>query len=233
MNGYVEFAQRVQAGGGPERVVLVNDGSGSMFDDDWEPTRIAGVIEAGSALIRAKAEQYEHDEIGIVLFGTRAHLLHKAVAAGPNSETLLEAMAAAEEKAREAEGCTNMTAGLEMAGSILEGRRVTTGLTERLARLVFGDNGAAPNPNARRRVILLTDGCHNHGPGPRKIATQLKGAGTVIDCIGIGGSPKEVDEKLLKALASPDAEDRPRYRFIGDKQGLIRTYKKLAGRLRA
>jgi hypothetical protein len=50
----------------------------------------------------------------------------------------------------------------------------------------------------------------------------------IIDCIGIGGSPKDVDEKLLKEIASRNHDGSIRYCFIGDQQQLLRKYENLA-----
>ena len=86
--------------------------------------------------------------------------------------------------------------------------------------------------NHRGRIVLLTDGYHNTGRDPLPIAKELKGAGVCIDCIGIGGEPSDVDEDLLKAIASTHADGvTPRYAFIGDKADLIQRFEELAGRI--
>lgn len=227
MQAYTQFASRMDDGEQPERLVLVNDVSGSMKDSDWPPTRLAGAVEAGCALIRIKAQQSADDEVGVVAFSFSGWVMHGAAAAGRNATALTRAM-----QALRVGGGTNMSAGLETAGTLLDGRPAGRRLVERVSRWVFGQGDGPQRPQFRRRVILLTDGCHNEGPSPRKVARALKDAGTVIDCIGIGGGPAEVDEKLLKDLASQDPDGKPRYRFIGDKSKLISTYKKLANRIR-
>lgn len=50
-----------------------------------------------------------------------------------------------------------------------------------------------------RRIILLTDG---QGGYPLQTAESLKQRGVVIDAIGVGDQPSDVDEKLLRAVAS-------------------------------
>jgi len=236
MDANVQFAQELETDGQRERLILVNDGSASMSQDDWKPSRMAGAVQASIALIQAKARRHADDEVGVVLFGAEAKALHLPVAAGPGKEELVQAVEKAEDKWADIGGCTDVTAGLEMAGRMLDGRPPVNRLTERLLGLVFGGSGSAPasaaSPNSQRRVILLTDGGHNCGDDPQKIAKSLKQAGTIIDCIGIGGSPNEVDEGLLKSLASPGPDGKPRYRFIGDPGRLIQTYRHLAGRLR-
>ena len=79
---------------------------------------------------------------------------------------------------------------------------------------------------------MLTDGEHNGLSNPEKVADRLKNAGVIIDCIGIGGTPNDVDEKLLKKIASRDRNGSIRYCFIGDQQALIRKYETLARHIR-
>ena len=79
---------------------------------------------------------------------------------------------------------------------------------------------------------MLTDGEHLGDENPVTIAARLKKAGVIIDCIGIGGSPKDVDEKLLKQIASRNSDGSVRYCFIGDQQELIRKYQSLAQHIR-
>ena len=79
---------------------------------------------------------------------------------------------------------------------------------------------------------MLTDGEHLGDENPVTIAARLKKAGVIIDCIGIGGSPKDVDEKLLKQIASRNPDRSIRYCFIGDQQELIRKYQSLAQHIR-
>jgi Mg-chelatase subunit ChlD len=80
------------------------------------------------------------------------------------------------------------------------------------------------------QVILLTDGQHNTGESPHRVADRLKNH-AVINCIGIGGTRTCVDEKLLKYIASYRPDGTKRYRWIGDKQGLVEHFQNLAGRI--
>jgi len=79
------------------------------------------------------------------------------------------------------------------------------------------------------QVVMLSDG-HNTGGSPRKVAGELKEF-AVVECVGIGGRPDDVDEALLKALASAGSDGEPRYRWIGDKERLVRHFHNLAGRI--
>ncbi len=101
---------------------------------------------------------------------------------------------------------TNIAAGLDAARSIVA--------------------GAGTN----HQVVLLTDGEHNFGPKPHDVARTLRRI-AVLETVGIGGSPADVDEKLLKAIASAHPDGRKRYRWIGDQEELVAHFEKLAGRL--
>lgn len=86
--------------------------------------------------------------------------------------------------------------------------------------------------NCTKRVILLTDGNYNYDGSPLRIAHRLKDAGVVIDCIGIGGSPEDVEDEKLKGIASRNTDGSARYCFIADQQNLIRKYEELAHHIR-
>jgi Mg-chelatase subunit ChlD len=81
--------------------------------------------------------------------------------------------------------------------------------------------------NAINHVILLSDGCHNVGRNPKNISDKLKKHAT-IECVGIGGSPKDVDEQLMKYIASSRPDGTKRYRWIGQKETLVKHFQSLA-----
>ncbi|MCK4401700.1 VWA domain-containing protein, partial [bacterium] len=78
-----------------------------------------------------------------------------------------------------------------------------------------------------KRIVILTDG---QGGNPLNIAAKLKKENVVIDVIGIGGSHSEVNEPLLKKVASV-VDGVLRYRFIGDRNNLVAHFTKIAGSL--
>ena len=82
--------------------------------------------------------------------------------------------------------------------------------------------------NIQGHIVLLTDGDHNCPGFPRDWANRLKGSGVIIDCIGIGGSPSDVNEHLLRDIASIDESGRPRYRFIADSDSLLLEFREMA-----
>ncbi len=74
-----------------------------------------------------------------------------------------------------------------------------------------------------REILFLTDG-HNTGSCPIPVADRLKQRGCRIYTVGIGSEPEDVDEALLKQMASRDASGRPLYRFIHDQSRLVRHF---------
>lgn len=101
-------------------------------------------------------------------------------------------------------GATNMQAGCQSARNIL-------------VRYIGTES----------QVVLLTDG-HNTGRSPKEIAKELRQF-AVIESVGIGGSPADVDEELLKEISSAYPDGTKRYRWIGDKEKLVEHFHNLAG----
>lgn len=79
------------------------------------------------------------------------------------------------------------------------------------------------------QVVLLSDG-HNNEQQPIPVAEDLKKF-AIIECVGIGGRPQDVDERLLRNIASAYPDGKKRYRWIGDKERLVRHFHNLAGRI--
>lgn len=102
-------------------------------------------------------------------------------------------------------GCTNIYAGLIMAEQI------------------------ATNSYGPIHIVLLSDG-RNTDDDPRPVAERLKHRAR-IDTVGIGRQ-ESVDENLLKAIATTDANGPTRYRWIGQKQQLVEHFHHLAGGIR-
>ncbi len=80
----------------------------------------------------------------------------------------------------------------------------------------------------RAHIVMLTDGQGGHPVGTSK---QLKQSGAIIETIGVGNIRSDVDEPLLKKVASV-VNDRILYRFIHDREELVQYFTtQVAGRL--
>jgi len=230
---YLDSADSIQANQRPETVMSLVDLSPSMDDDDWKPSRLAGAITANIKLMEIKSARHRQDKIGLIGFWEKASVLHAPVNAGTELNSLKNAL----ENARG--GCgTNFTAALELAEQMLIHPSGTSsdGSLLRMLSKIFCETGPSETntsyTSAVKRIILLTDGDHNQGGNPTRIADRLKNSGVVIDCIGIGGSPRDVNETLLRQIASRKPDGSIRYWFIGDQEKLVRTYESLARHIR-
>ena len=80
-----------------------------------------------------------------------------------------------------------------------------------------------------KHAVFLTDGLNNRRD-PVKAAARLQELAT-LSCVGIGDRD-EIDEGLLRRMASSHSDGRPRYRWIGDgPEELIAHFRQLAGRI--
>ena len=236
---YLNVANSVTSDSRSECVMTLIDLSPSMDDDDWNPSRKTGAIKANIELIKAKARCHPSDMIGIIGFAGATRVLHDLVCLSGGIKSLQKAL-------KNPSGCrggTNFTAALELAQEHLLGRKTkhtSNFISRMLAELLYEEDTPVTrrtkqhqnNGKELKRIILLTDGEHNQGGPPIKLASDLKNAGVVIDCIGIGGSHQDVDEKLLKQIASRNSDGSIRYCFIGNQQQLLRKYETLAHHIR-
>ena len=222
-----------------ELIFVLIDFSPSMGADDYQPSRKLGAIEANRRLIEAKAASFPDDQIAIIAFCGEARCLHRPVAAGAHCEQLYRSL----QEDASLSGGTDFSAALALAQEGLLGSRpakTSSGWLARMASNIFLES-FDPNPPASTlqggrgvtmRIIMLTDGEHNCDGDPVRIATGLKQAGVIIECIGIAGSHRQVDEAMLKRIVSRDGAGKPRYCFIGDTSNLIRKYKSMANQIR-
>ena len=80
--------------------------------------------------------------------------------------------------------------------------------------------------NAKSHIILLTDG---FGECPLSIPEEIKQQyDTIIDVVGIGGSRDDVNEYLLREVATTEVDGTNHYRFIADARTLKQHYRQLA-----
>ena len=231
---YLDFATRIQSNAAVETLMTLIDLSPSMDSDDWKPTRKAGAITANKELIKNKLKSHPQDRMGIIGFGSNARLLHAPVCISKGVQGLQRAL-----NDPDASGGTNFTAALALAETCFLGKatRPESNFFSRMLSEIFVEpenHKCQPDrdDDSLKRIIMLTDGEHNTGGSPLAIASNLKNTGVIIDCIGIGGSPSDVDENLLKQIASKNPDGSIRYCFIGDQQQLLRKYQSLAQHIR-
>jgi len=183
----------------PIDTAIVIDVSVSMEDGDYYPTRLDGGIEAGIEYVNVRAKKHSNDRIAVVSFSDSG-----CIVLGLTNISKRNRIVSAIESLM-IEGGTNITTGLQKAISIFSRDK---------------------EPGCLRRVILLTDG---HGGYPVSTAEKLKNKySAVIDVIGIGGSHKAVNEKLLRKVATTDPDGFNRYYFIKDSKTLKEHYRQLA-----
>jgi Mg-chelatase subunit ChlD len=222
---YLNFTTSVSsvsgsAGMAAECLIVVLDVSPSMEERDWPPSRLAAAQDATEALIARKRSLAPNDRVGIVAYDDAGHIVAKPTQLDDGHRTLISAL----RQVQTGSG-TDIGAGLLAAGRLF----FKHGVQGFFRRLFLPVGTEAP---LARRIVLLSDGHHNGSRNPRRIAKLFKRHGVIIDCVGIGGAPSDVDESLLKSLATVDPENGlPRYAFIGDKANLIERFKVLAGRV--
>lgn len=181
-----------------ELTQLIIDVSPSMLDRyDDHRTKLDAAQRAMITMVCNKNMLDSTDEIGVVSFSKFANLLLPLCAIGPNKKQIIETL-----QTLVTDGGTDIDAGLKVADQALQWHRFSV----------------------VRRIILLTDG---QGGYPLQTAESLKQRGVVIDAIGVGDQPSDVDEKLLRAVASVVQGER-RYRFIKDQQTLVNHCTQLA-----
>jgi Mg-chelatase subunit ChlD len=101
-------------------------------------------------------------------------------------------------------GGTDLAAGLKVAWDVLE---------PQLSQYRAG------------RIIFLTDG---QGGNPIRLAKEIKSRGVLVETIGFAGIESEVNESLLKKVATTDGNGFTHYWFFKDTQSLVTHYEELA-----
>ena len=187
--------------------VCVLDKSYSMDESDYPPTR----LEAGKKAIREFAEKKRSvkpdDQLALVTFGSTATIVMPAF-------RLRDAQAFGEFEVQLRNVRTGGGTSLDYAFE-----SVRTALGRGLPSRGSGMGSV--------EVHVLTDG-HSDGR-PERLADILKSEGVVIEIVGIGGTPRDVNERLLKRCASR-RNGEILYRFIGDgdSEQLVQHFGRLA-----
>lgn len=80
---------------------------------------------------------------------------------------------------------------------------------------------ARPFPEGAHVVVrLFSDGQHLDDDEPTPIALAVKRLGVQVHTIGCAAQESDVDDDLMREIATRDEENNPRYTFAGDFDGL-------------
>ncbi len=186
----------------PHDTICVKDVSGSMSRQDCKPSRLEASKMATEEYVRQKAVISPDDRIAIVSFTTQAKTVLPFTSVR-ETEFIVEQL-----KSLKAGGGTDIAEGLEEAKALLCSDPLISYQNQRLISL-----------------LVLTDGQGGH---PINIAKELKKKGVLIEVIGIGGSRSEVNETLLRKVATTDINGFTHYRFIYETVQLTTHYQQLA-----
>lgn len=189
---------------GHVHALLVIDVSGSMDSEDLSPNRLEAAKEASLGYVGQLRDACPEADVSVVSYGSDARVECRKLNASEHYSKIRKRI-----KRLKIRGCTDIGRALKVTGKILKG-----------------------TDHSLVHVVLLSDGYHNGKVPPEPMADHLKSKFKAkIDCVGIGSSHSSVDEGLLKAIASLDEENQPRYHFIKDSFELLQHFKKLAGYL--
>lgn len=176
------FPKRIESCKTPVDVMLLLDVSGSMNDDSDDPPQpITNAKEAAAAFVNRLEME---DRSGAVSFATDAKNISPLTISHPNTHgAVLDVAISSEEES----GVTNIGAGLALADSEL--------------------GSARHNPDARKVMILLTDGRANapEEPGGEEFALTAASAAKEHDVtfytIGLG---EQVNGEFLRDVAGSE-----------------------------
>jgi uncharacterized protein with von Willebrand factor type A (vWA) domain len=170
-----------------------------MGGSDYPPTRLDGGIKVSVEYVDKRIEQSPNDRVAVVSFNSTARIVLPLTPI-TNKEKIVRVI-----RKLTAGGGTDIAEGLKAAAEIFE---------------------AEPQSNRQRHIITLTDG---QGGRPLKIAGKLKTEyRVIINVVGIGGSPSDVNESLLRKVATTDPDGFCHYCFIKDTEALSEHYRQLA-----
>ena len=179
--------------------IIIIDCSISMQTEDYPPNRLEAAIDAAIEYVNTLAGQNAAAKVAVISFSDEAKVIVPPMAIN-NSMKIIKRI-----RSIKIEGSTNIGNGFEQATKVLTNY---SGL------------------NDRSQIILLTDG---FGDCPINIPEKLKRQyGTIIDVVGIGGSPNDVNESLLRKVATTEPDSTNHYRFIADANTLKKHYRQLA-----
>lgn len=226
MRSYLDFSN--PSGFDPNQTVCtvcILDQSLSMEERDYPPTRLRAALMAVEAMLHEKVKHRLHDKMGVVGFSNKGIRICPLIKVSDNKKILRSL------KNLSTIGSTNFVAGLRTAREVFEEEADFSRPKQGVLQLLFGQSKPEVTSRITKfvpHVVFLSDGYHNGGGDPVRVAEELKRLGAIIDTIGVGGTPSDVDQDCLKGIASVDSHRNPRYRFIGDTNALIQQFQRMA-----
>lgn len=188
----------LDAGAPRESVVFGLDVSGSMASRDILPCRLTAAKAATERYVGTRLRAGSDDLLSAVVFNHEATDICRNISIRDAKIGLFRPL-----RWIAPTGSTNISAGLMAAEEIL-----------------------ADSPTRfQRRVVLLSDG--EDGGSPYRVADGMKARGIVIDTIGVGRSPSDIDEPCLMRVAST-VDGVLHYRFIRNADELNAHFESIA-----
>jgi len=183
----------------PTIAIIIIDCSISMEIEDYPPNRLEAAINAATEYVNTLTGQNANAKVAVISFSDEAKTIVLPTAIN-NSRKIIKGI-----RSIKIDGATNIGNGFKQAAKILSDPLV---------------------PNNQSQIILLTDG---FGDCPLSIPKKLKQQyGTIINVVGIGGSHCDVNESLLRKVATTGPDGTNHYRFIKDARTLKQHYRQLA-----
>lgn len=188
----------------PRYTIGVNDVSGSMGCKDCKPSRLGASKLAVEEYLKQRVAICPEDRIALVSFNSwgKTILPFTSIRQSPLIIEQLTSLKAG--------GGTDIKAGLKEVKALLS----RSSFFNDLQSIIM--------------ILLLTDGQGGH---PVRLAEELKSYGVLIEVIGVGGNHSEVNETLLRKIATTDPNGINHYRFIYDTDQLVAHYSQLASGL--
>ena len=179
--------------------IIVIDCSASMDCTDYPPNRLKAAMNAAIEYVNTLSGRNAKATVAVISFSSKAKVIVPPTAIN-NSCEIIKGI-----RSIKIEGTTNIGNGFTQTTKVLASY---SGLKD------------------RSQIILLTDG---FGDCPISVPEKLKRQyGTIIDVVGIGGSPNDVNESLLQEVATTEPDGTNHYRFITDARTLKQHYRQLA-----
>lgn len=190
------------------RLVVVCDVSGSMEEASLRPgiSKLALTTQALLAMLSDMGENRPNDDVAIVAYSNSGHLCCGFLSVRTDHHRLVQAVHMLDCLAHEG---TFMAEGLQLALDLFGNRHVDA-------------------PRLFLHVVAYSDG-HDHAPDSAiSLASALRAAGCLVETFGMGRAPHEVNEGLLRQVATTDSDGINHYRFIGDAEDLQKAFRNIA-----